>query len=73
MSLMSLTALELGRRIKNGEVTAVDAAGEALAQIERMQYAAALEQKGILTEKIRKYGFAFEGKEVLIKSNSFLP
>ncbi|MCI8791911.1 MAG: Asp-tRNA(Asn)/Glu-tRNA(Gln) amidotransferase subunit GatA [Eubacterium sp.] len=33
MSLMSLTALELGRRIKNGEVTAVDAAGEALAQI----------------------------------------
>jgi aspartyl/glutamyl-tRNA(Asn/Gln) amidotransferase, A subunit len=30
---MSLTALELGRRIKNGEVTAVDAAGEALAQI----------------------------------------
>lgn len=35
MSLMSLTALELGRRIKNGEVTAVDAAGEALAQIEK--------------------------------------
>ena len=33
MSLMSLTALELGRRIKNGEVTAVVAAGEALAQI----------------------------------------
>lgn len=33
MSLMSLTALELGRRIKNGEVTAVDAAREALAQI----------------------------------------
>ena len=33
MSLMSLTALELGRRIKTGEVTAVDAAGEALAQI----------------------------------------
>ena len=33
MSLMSLTALELGRRIKKGEVTAVDAAREALAQI----------------------------------------
>ena len=33
MSLMSLTALELGRRIKNREVTAVDAAREALAQI----------------------------------------
>lgn len=33
MSLMSLTAVELGRRIKEGEVTAVDAAREALAQI----------------------------------------
>ena len=30
MSLMSLTAAELGRKIKSGEVTAVQAAQEAL-------------------------------------------
>ena len=28
--------------------------------------AAALEEKGIAPERIRKYGFAFEGKQVLI-------
>lgn len=33
MSLMSLTAVELGKKIKAGEVTAMDAAKEALAQI----------------------------------------
>lgn len=40
----------------------------ALLQIEEKKYAQALVEKGIPVDKIRKYGFAFEGKEVLIGS-----
>lgn len=40
----------------------------ALAQIEEKDYAQILIDKGIGKERIRKYGFAFAGKEVLIGS-----
>lgn len=38
----------------------------ALKQIEERQYAVSLIHKGIPEKQIRKYGFAFQGKKVLI-------
>ena len=56
-------------KVKDSEEgTLKETAEAALEQIEERKYGTVLESRGIAPERIRKYGFAFEGKEVLIKS-----
>ena len=58
--------LEFKVRNRRRENSLEDTVQEALQQIEKKQYAAQLALRGIPEEKIRCYGFAFEGKNVLI-------
>ena len=51
------------------EATLKETVQSALTQIEQKQYAAQLIERGVPSVHIRSYGFAFEGKKVLIGCN----
>ena len=58
--------LEFKVRDAEDEQTLKDTVASALKQIEEKQYEEELKKRGIPSDRIRKYGFAFEGKTVLI-------
>ena len=60
--------IEFKVRDSGEEAALLDTAKAALKQIEEQQYDVVLKNRGISDDRIRTYGFAFEGKKVLIKS-----
>ena len=60
--------MEFKVRDPGEEKSLEDTADAALRQIEEQRYEEALKNRGISDSRIRKYAFAFEGKEVFIKS-----
>ena len=58
--------IEFKVRNEKKEQTLEETARAALTQIEEKCYARELLEAGVAEDKIRKYGFAFEGKHVLI-------
>ena len=58
--------MEFKVRDSKKEKDFTETVNNALAQIWEKKYAAALLEKGIPKERIREYGFAFEGKKVWI-------
>ena len=58
--------LEFKVRNKRRETSLEETAEAALKQIQERKYDEELKQKGIDDDQIREYGFAFEGKTVLI-------
>ena len=58
--------LEFKVQDRDEEKELSDTVKEALAQIDRQRYDTMLIEKGIPEDRIRKYGFAFSGKKVLI-------
>ena len=58
--------LEFKAQDSDQEKDLAETANSALEQIEKRRYEELLLEKGIPRERIRKYGFAFYGKRVLI-------